>query len=137
LSSSEGCWCTSVWENLWQKTSLNWLMNWFKLQKTSPRQFQSSPLNFLESCGIVMVPVHPFLVKKLDWTRLLNTNHAILEYIQLVSLVAQNVFCVTNFRLTRKHDGVYLTTVVANCLKWFGLEKLVCFLFSFFFFNPS
>ncbi|KAF8219552.1 hypothetical protein L208DRAFT_1339232, partial [Tricholoma matsutake] len=39
--------------------------------------------------------------------------------------------------LTQKHDGVYLATVVANCLKWFGLEELVCFLFSFFFFNPS
>jgi len=33
------------------------------------------------------------------------------------------------FRLTQKHDGVYLATVVANCLKQFGLEKLVCFLF--------
>jgi uncharacterized membrane protein YqgA involved in biofilm formation len=64
-------------------------------------------------------------------------HHAILEYIQLVSLVAQNVFYLTNFRLTEKHNGVYLAMVVANCLKWFGLEKLVCFLFSFFFFNPS
>jgi hypothetical protein len=63
--------------------------------------------------------------------------HAILEFIQLVSLVAQNVFYLTNFRLTQKHDGVYLATVVANCLKQFGLEKLVCFLFSFFFFDPS
>ena len=64
-------------------------------------------------------------------------HRAILEFIRLVSLVAHNVFCLTNFRLTQKHDGVYLATVVANCLKQFGLEKLVCFLFSFFFFNPS
>jgi hypothetical protein len=63
-------------------------------------------------------------------------HRAILEFIRLVSLVAQNVFCLTNFRLTQKHDGVYLATVVANCLKRFGLEELVCFLFSFFFFNP-
>ena len=33
------------------------------------------------------------------------------------------------FRLTRKHDRTYLATVVADCLKRFGLEKLVCFLF--------
>jgi hypothetical protein len=64
-------------------------------------------------------------------------HRAILGFIQLVSLVAQNVFHLTNFGLTQKHDGVYLAMVVANCLKWFGLEKLVCFLFFFFFFDPS
>jgi hypothetical protein len=65
-------------------------------------------------------------------------HHAILEFIRLVMfLVAQNIFCLTNFRLTQKHDGVYLATVVANCLKRFGLEELVCFLFSYFIFNPK
>ena len=76
---------------------------------------------------------HPLL--HLFWEFLLcgfqMVHRTILEFIWLVSLVAQNVFCLTNFRLTQKHDGVYLATVVANCLKWFGLEKLVCFFFSF------
>lgn len=31
-----------------------------------------------------------------------------------------------NFRLTQKHDGVYLAEVTASCLKRFGLDKLVC-----------
>jgi hypothetical protein len=57
-------------------TGLNWLMNWFKLQKTGPRQFQSGPLNLRDSCGPVMVLVHPFLAKKPDWTRHLNTTIA-------------------------------------------------------------
>ena len=79
---------------------------------------------------------HPLL--HLFWELLLcgfqMVHRTILEFIWLVSLVAQNVFCLSNFRLTQKYDGVYLATVVANCLKQFGLEKVVCFLFFFFFF---
>lgn len=30
-----------------------------------------------------------------------------------------------NSRLTQKHDGIYLAEVTANCLKRFGLDKLV------------
>jgi hypothetical protein len=29
-------------------------------------------------------------------------------------------------RLTQKHDGRYLATVTADCLKRFGLDKYVC-----------
>jgi hypothetical protein len=52
----------------------NWLTNWFEPKNTGPRWFQSSPLNLWDSCGLVMVPVHQFFVKKPDWTGLLNTN---------------------------------------------------------------
>lgn len=39
------------------------------------------------------------------------------------------------YRLTQKHDGIYLAQVTSACLRRFGLEKFVCLYFLFF--SPS
>jgi hypothetical protein len=49
-----------------------------------------------------------------------------------VSCSSTYILCLIHFRLTQKHDGKYLSTVVANCLTRFGLEKLVCLLLLFY-----
>ena len=55
-------------------------------------------------------------------------HRSILEFIRFVTVSLKHakiiLFLITS-RLTQKHDGIYLAEVTANCLKRFGLDKLV------------